>query len=62
MRLPAFLIRLWARLTGSMSVYVRESTPEEHEALKEAMESTLVDCPEVTLTGKFDVNDGEDGR
>ena len=42
-----------------MAIYVQEPTPEENEALKAAMEATLVDCPEHTFTGKFDVNDGE---
>ncbi|MCH8902280.1 MAG: hypothetical protein IIC88_08255 [Chloroflexi bacterium] len=61
MRLPTFLARLWSKLTGSMSGYVYEPTPEEEKAMQEAAESTLVDGPEITLTGEFDVNDREEG-
>lgn len=60
MRLPAFLARFWSKLTGSMSVYVHEPTPEEEKAMQEAAESTLLDGPDITLTGEFDVNDGEE--
>ena len=57
MRLPPFLMRLWSRLTGSVSVYVQEPTPEDQKAMMAAAGLVMYDIPEVPLTGTFDVND-----
>ena len=61
MRLPAFLMRLWARLTGSVSGYVQEPTLEEQRAMQAVFERAVRGHPMATFAGKFDVNDGEGG-